>query len=60
MVIEATGSPEPVNDAFALACSHGRVVLLASTRGVTETNFYRDVHRKGLTVLGAHANAVPP
>jgi threonine dehydrogenase-like Zn-dependent dehydrogenase len=49
-----------VNDAFALARNHGRVVLLASSRGVTETNFYLDVHRKGLTVLGAHANAVPP
>ena len=33
----------------------GRVVLLASTRGETErVNFYRDVHGKGLTVLGAH------
>jgi L-iditol 2-dehydrogenase len=60
VVIEATGSPEAVNDALARAGSHARVVLLASTRGVTETNFYRDVHRKGLTLLGAHANAVPP
>jgi len=59
VVIEATGAPEAVNDAFALARTHGRVLLLASTRGVTETNFYRDVHRKGLTVLGAHANSVP-
>jgi L-iditol 2-dehydrogenase len=49
-----------VNDAFARAAAFGRVVLLASTRGVTETNFYRDVHRKGLAVLGAHANTVPP
>jgi threonine dehydrogenase-like Zn-dependent dehydrogenase len=59
VVIEATGSPEAVNDALALARAHGRVVLLASSRGVTETNFYQDIHRKGLTVLGAHANAVP-
>jgi L-iditol 2-dehydrogenase len=59
VVIEATGNPEAVNDAFALARAHARVVLLASTRGVTETNFYQDIHRKGLTVLGAHANAVP-
>jgi threonine dehydrogenase-like Zn-dependent dehydrogenase len=59
VVIEATGSPEVVNDAFDCAGFHARVVLLASTRGVTEANFYRDVHRKGLTVLGAHANTVP-
>lgn len=60
VVIEATGSPEVVNDAFALAGPHARVVLLASSRGTTETNFYRDVHSKGLVVLGAHASTVPP
>lgn len=60
VVIEATGAPEPVNTAFALAGRFGRVVLLASTRGETErVNFYRDVHLKGLTVLGAHAFVRP-
>src|SRR5205085_2151310 len=51
--------PDPVNDALRLAGEHGRVVLLASTRGETTTNFYRDVHKKGLTVLGAHASSRP-
>jgi threonine dehydrogenase-like Zn-dependent dehydrogenase len=60
VVIEATGSPDAVTEAFLHAAHLGRVVLLASTRGVTETNFYRDIHRKGLTVLGAHANIVAP
>jgi threonine dehydrogenase-like Zn-dependent dehydrogenase len=60
VVIEATGNPEAVNDALAHAAFHARVVLLASTRGVTETNFYRDVHKKGLTLLGAHAAVIPP
>ena len=60
VVIEATGHPLVVNTAFQLADWHGRVVLLASTRGETErVNFYRDVHGKGLTVLGAH-NSVRP
>ena len=60
VVIEATGHPPVVNTAFQLADWHGRVVLLASTRGETErVNFYRDVHGKGLTVLGAH-NSVRP
>lgn len=59
VVIEATGMPEAVNDAFTYAGYHARVVLLASTRGETQTNFYRDVHRKGLTVLGAHAHVRP-
>jgi threonine dehydrogenase-like Zn-dependent dehydrogenase len=60
VVVEATGAPEAINQAFAAAAVGGRVVLLASTRGVTETNFYRDVHKKGLTVLGAHNAARPP
>ncbi len=60
VVIEATGHPAVVNTAFQLADWGGRVVLLASTRGETEhVNFYRDVHRKGLTVLGAHNSARP-
>ena len=36
------------------------MVLLGSTRGDTEAvNFYRDVHIKGLTVLGAHESTRP-
>ena len=59
VVIEATGAPEPINTALGMARPDGRVVLLASTRGETEVNFYRDVHKKGLTVLGAHNGARP-
>src|SRR5206468_219764 len=59
VVIEATGSASAVNDCLALAGDHARVVLLASTRGSQETNFYTDVHRRGLVLLGAHANARP-
>lgn len=54
-VIEATGAPPLVVSAFQLAAARGRVVLLGSTRGESErVNFYRDVHRKGLHVIGAH------
>ena len=60
VVIEATGHPEGIPAAFDLARFGGRVVLLGSTRGETEAvNFYRDVHKKGLTVLGAHESARP-
>lgn len=55
VVIEATGSPKAVVPAFQLAATKGRVVLLGSLRGETESvNFYRDVHRKGLTIIGGH------
>ena len=57
VVIEATGLPSPINDAFHLARRLGRVVLLGSTRGNTDSvNFYRDVHKKGLTIIGAHGS----
>ncbi|MBI3912481.1 MAG: zinc-binding alcohol dehydrogenase [Armatimonadetes bacterium] len=60
VVIEATGRPEPVITALQMARPHGRVVLLASTRGVTDgVNFYTDVHCKGLQVIGAHTYARP-
>lgn len=60
VVIEATGHPEAIVTAFALARPGGRVILLGSTRGETEqVNFYRDVHKKGLTVIGAHNSARP-
>ena len=59
-VVEATGHPDAVPSAFACARPLGRVVLLGSTRGETEAvNFYRDVHKKGLTIIGAH-NSVRP
>ena len=55
VVIEATGAPALVVTAFQLAAERGRVILLGSTRGNTErVNFYRDVHRKGLHVIGGH------
>jgi L-iditol 2-dehydrogenase len=60
LVVEATGHPEAIPAAFDLARFGGRVVLLGSTRGDTEAvNFYRDVHKKGLTVLGAHESTRP-
>lgn len=57
VVIEATGAPEPIKLAFQLAAKYGRVVLLGSTRGNTnDVNFYSDVHKKGLTIIGAHTS----
>lgn len=55
VTIEATGVPPVVVKAFQWTGTRGRVVLLGSTRGDTDgVNFYRDVHRKGLTVIGGH------
>ncbi|MEX1018139.1 MAG: zinc-binding alcohol dehydrogenase [Litorilinea sp.] len=60
VVIEATGHPDAVVTAMELVAPGGRVVLLGSTRGETEqVNFYREVHRKGISVIGAHNIARP-
>jgi len=59
VVIEATGSPEAISTALKLAGNYGRVILLGSTRGESTVNFYRDVHRKGVAVIGAHDSIRP-
>ncbi len=60
IVIEATGRPDVIPLAFRLCRRNGRVVLLGSTRGATpQVDFYNDVHRKGLTVIGAHVLTRP-
>ena len=60
VTIEATGLPEVIPQAFQLCGRNGRVILLGSTRGETKNiNFYTDVHKKGLTVIGVHAGTRP-
>ena len=60
VVFDATGVPEAIHDCLDVVGYRGRVILLASSRGETErVNFYRDVHRNGVTVIGAH-NSVRP
>lgn len=55
VVIEATGVPQAVNTALKMVKPLGKVVLLGSTRGNTDgVNFYRDVHKKGIQIIGAH------
>jgi threonine dehydrogenase-like Zn-dependent dehydrogenase len=55
VVLDVTGAPEAVPEALEAAQLFGRVVLSGSTRGITkEVNFYKHVHCKGLTIIGAH------
>ena len=60
VIIEATGHPDAITTALDVAGQDARMVLLASTRGETPSvNFYRDVHKKGLILYGAH-NSIRP
>jgi 2-desacetyl-2-hydroxyethyl bacteriochlorophyllide A dehydrogenase len=55
VVIEATGNPKAVVTALKMVKPLGTVILLGSTRGLVDgLNVYADIHRKGITVIGAH------
>ena len=54
VVIEATGNPKVMPMALDLAAEGGRVVLLGSLRGEIEFDAYSTVHRKGISLIGAH------
>jgi 2-desacetyl-2-hydroxyethyl bacteriochlorophyllide A dehydrogenase len=57
VVADATGVPDAVPVAMALACDGGQVVVVGSPRGkAKEVNFYDDLHRRYLEVTGAHGH----
>jgi 2-desacetyl-2-hydroxyethyl bacteriochlorophyllide A dehydrogenase len=57
IVADATGVPDALPQAMALACDGGQVVVVGSPRGkAQDVNFYDDLHRRYLEVTGAHGN----
>lgn len=59
VVIEATGVPAVINTALDATRRMGRTILLGTTRGNTEqVDFCNAVHRKGVTIIGAHTGIV--
>lgn len=57
VVADATGIPDAIPVAMALACDGGQVVVVGSPRGrAKEVNFYDDLHRRYIEVTGAHGN----
>jgi 2-desacetyl-2-hydroxyethyl bacteriochlorophyllide A dehydrogenase len=59
VAIEATGNPAVTNDALHSVARLGRVILLGSPRGKLEIDIYHDIHGKGVSLIGAHANTMP-
>ena len=59
VVVEATGAPSLIPEALRIAGEMARVVLLGSPRGRVEIDPYTDVHRKGVSIVGAHARVAP-
>jgi 2-desacetyl-2-hydroxyethyl bacteriochlorophyllide A dehydrogenase len=60
VVIDATGVPAVVVQAMTRVRDLGQLVLLGSPRGtINEVDFYRDVHRRGVQLRGAHVRLRP-
>lgn len=59
-VVEVTGNPNAVKQALTFTAEFGRVALTGCSRTPTEViDFYHDVHRPGITIIGAHNFARP-
>jgi len=58
--VEITGNPQAVNQALKMTAPLGRIALVGCSRTPTkEIDFYNDVHRPGIQLIGAH-NFVRP
>lgn len=61
IVIDSTGWASALPGAMSLACDAGKVVVLGSPRGTApDVDFYSDLHRRSLRVIGAHDSGVGP
>jgi 2-desacetyl-2-hydroxyethyl bacteriochlorophyllide A dehydrogenase len=58
-IVEATGVPRLVADALGLVNRLGELILLGSTRGKVELDVYKHIHRKAVSVIGAHESRYP-
>lgn len=55
--IEVTGNPQALTQCLKCTARFGRVILLGCTRQLTQIDFYNDVHRPGIELIGAHSGA---
>jgi 2-desacetyl-2-hydroxyethyl bacteriochlorophyllide A dehydrogenase len=59
IVVDSTGWAAALPGAMALAREGGTVIVLGSPRGTApDVDFYSDLHRRSLRVLGAHDSGV--
>ena len=56
IVVEATGAQQVAPQALKAAAQLGEVILLGSPRGNAEIDLYFDLHRTGVSLIGAHAS----
>jgi 2-desacetyl-2-hydroxyethyl bacteriochlorophyllide A dehydrogenase len=55
LIVEVTGAPSALPRLLPLLATQGRISLVGCSREPTDgLDFYRDVHKKGVTIIGAH------
>ena len=54
--VEATGDPDVAPHVIRAAAQMGKAVLLGSPRGGAEIDLYFDLHRTGVSLIGAHGS----
>lgn len=59
VVVEASGNPQVIPVALRVAAELGRVVVVGSPRGTVEVDLYEQLHRKGISLIGAHSRTHP-
>lgn len=55
VVLDNTGVPKATASACQMAADYARVCILGCPRGTVDFNFWRDVQKKSITIIGAHA-----
>ncbi len=54
-VFESTGFPDVMTQACEAAANYARVSIVGCPRGITDFNFYTNIQKKSITLIGAHA-----
>lgn len=55
VVIDNTGVPAAMVQSCQIAADYARVCILGCPRGTVDFNFWRDVQKRSITIIGAHA-----
>lgn len=59
VIFEATGSRQPLEQAFDLVSERGRVVMISQVHGETMPNYDDNLMQKGASLIGTYVNSKP-
>lgn len=59
VIFEATGSRQPLEQAFELVSERGRVVMISQVHGESMPNYDDNLMQKGASLIGTYVNSKP-